>query len=103
MKVVNLVRDGRAFCNSYVRNEGLSKTDLSRASSYWNNYLDLSDRFRASFPEIRFIDIRYEDLCRDQKGTLSRLYKFLGLEYQPFINNGNKVHTAIECRLSPAR
>lgn len=93
LKVVNLVRDGRAFCYSYVRNEGLSKTDLSRATLYWNNYLDLSDRFRASFPEVRFIDIKYEDLCRDLERTLCRLYKFLGLEYQQFnINNGSKVH-----------
>lgn len=93
LKVVNLVRDGRAFCYSYIKNEGLSNTDLSRATSYWNNYLDLSDRFRTSFPNVGFIDIRYEDICRDQKGTLGSLYKFLNLEYQPFnINNENKAH-----------
>lgn len=92
LKVINLVRDGRAFSSSYIKNEGLSAKNISQAASYWNQYLQQSDIFRARFPQVEIIDIRYEDLCRDQEQTLGKLYTFLGLEYQPFDIGRNCMH-----------
>jgi hypothetical protein len=92
MKVINLVRDGRAFCYSYVRNEGRSVEDLPEAATYWNNYIGMSDDFRKRFPEVEFLDIRYEDICRNQRKSLGRVFEFMGLDDEPFEKTRENMH-----------
>lgn len=38
---------------------------------------------RADLPGVRAIDVRYEEMERDWRGAMARIYRFLGLELEP--------------------
>ena len=40
---------------------------------------------RAAIPEDRKIDIRYDDMDRDWRGTMARVYRFLDLDMEPAV------------------
>lgn len=83
-KIIHLIRDGRGFCYSYIKNKRLSQEKLPEAAKAWKEYIQLIDMFSVRYPEIQLLTIRYEDLCRDQHTVLSDVLKHLGL---PFENN----------------
>lgn len=76
VRVVHLVRDGRAVACSSMRNLGWS---VERAADSW-----LADNLRSEaacrrLPAGRWVRVRYEDLCADAGGTLARLHRFAGV------------------------
>jgi hypothetical protein len=83
LKVIHLVRDGRAFCFSYLKNNKLPRNRLAAAARAWLGSIQSVDRFRARMPGVPVLNVRYEDLCRDLPATLHRLCQFLGLSYEP--------------------
>jgi hypothetical protein len=83
MKVIHLVRDGRGFCFSYLKNRKLARTQLPLAARAWNDNIKAIDRFRTRLPHIPILDVRYEDLCRDLPATLQRVCRFLEVPYEP--------------------
>jgi hypothetical protein len=87
MKVIHLVRDGRGFCFSYLKNRSLARTDLPLAARAWNDNIKAIDRFQARLPLIPILDVRYEDLCRDLPTTLQRVCQFLEVPYEPGLEN----------------
>jgi hypothetical protein len=79
MKVLFLIRDGRGFCASYLKNLHPS---LSEAASSWLGYIARIDRFAKGFASIPLLTVRYEDLCRSTEATTRRICRFLEVPYE---------------------
>ena len=81
MRIVHLVRDGRGFCASYVRNTRPvpSWTD---AAKVWLSYIAQVDRFSRAFPSIPVLVVRYEDLCRSTVEVMRAACAFLDIAYE---------------------
>ena len=93
LQVINLVRDGRAFCHSYIKNRNLGINSIGKAAREWKDYIQLTDNFFSSFSHINFIDIRYEDLCDKTYETLNSVFNFLDLPYEDIQSHpANEMH-----------
>ena len=82
IKVVSLVRDGRGFCHSFLKNRNLSKNDIKEAMKAWREYILLVDKFIIRYPDVQIKIIRYEDLCSELPKTLNELCDFMGLDFE---------------------
>jgi len=77
LKHVRVVRDGRAVCRSYVRNN--PGTDYYHAVKDW--FLPSGQAFDFDEQDPDVLCIRYEDMVEDQFAAMQRFGRFLGLEY----------------------
>ena len=80
-KIVHLVRDGRAFCNSFLKNKKLDRSNLLVAANAWKNHLKKIDILRKRLPAVEVLVVRYDDLCNTPGSQLEKIWKFLGLNY----------------------
>lgn len=87
MKIIHMVRDGRGFCYSYLKNKKLPRTHLPVAARAWRKHLRTIDRFRERLPNVPVLTVRYEDLCRDMSATLGRVCQFLEVGYEPALES----------------
>jgi hypothetical protein len=87
MKIIHLVRDGRGFCFSYLKNRKLSRAQLPLAAREWNNNIKTIDRLKKRLPHVPILNVRYEDLCRDLPATLVRVCQFLEVPYEPALES----------------
>lgn len=76
LRVIHLVRDGRAVARSTVRNLGYSAEDGARS---WANAAASAERVRRHFPAERWLTLRHEDLCSAPEATLGRVLQFIGV------------------------
>lgn len=76
VRVLHLVRDGRAVVCSTMRNRGWS---AGVAATSWLQDNRRSELARRYFPADRWTRIRHEDLCADVGGTLARIHRFAGV------------------------
>jgi hypothetical protein len=76
MRVIHLVRDGRAVSWSGMKNLGIGPEE---AAASWVADNRASEQARRYFPQDRWMTLRHEDLCADPKGTLDRVYGFLDI------------------------
>jgi hypothetical protein len=76
VRVIHLVRDGRAVVCSSMRNLGWS---LEAAADSWLADNRRCESARRRLPASRWLRVRYEDLCADVAGTLSRIHRFAGV------------------------
>jgi Sulfotransferase family len=74
VRVIHLVRDGRAVARSASRNLGVSVEDGARS---WAASARRCEDLRRSFPRERWLTVRHEDLCRDPATALRRIFAFL--------------------------
>ena len=81
-KIIHLIRDGRAFCSSFIKNKELSEKQLLVAAKVWKKNIKKVDILRARFAQIDTLDIRYHDLCRSPEEKLQEVLDFLGLEFK---------------------
>ena len=80
LKVIHLIRDGRGFCNSWVKNRGIDREEgLKTAAIDWNNYIAQVDEFSNRYPDIPVLIVKYEDLCTSLDLQHIRVQEFLGL------------------------
>lgn len=78
LKVIHLVRDGRGFCNSWVKNRSADKEDgLKIAARDWNNYISQADEFSNRYPDIPVLTLKYEDLCNNLSFQQLKIQEFL--------------------------
>lgn len=79
IKVIHLVRDGRAIMNSYVRKGAQPATAIRRwaAPSLWAFYLC------RKFEKSDWLQIRYEELAAQPEITLRRICAFLQVDFEP--------------------
>lgn len=57
-----------------------STTDLHRCIWAWRRHVEAARGAGARLPRERFLEVRYEALCRDAPGECARLVRFLGLD-----------------------
>lgn len=77
LRVIHLVGDGRAVLSSHLeKNRG-----FGTAYRAWVGSRLAAVALRRRFGKETWIDIRYEALSRDPKGTLDRICRFLGIPF----------------------
>lgn len=76
IRVLHLVRDGRAVARSASRN---SRKSLEEGARSWALSIRDAERLRRLFPADRWLMLRHEDLCSDPDATLEKLTRFIGV------------------------
>jgi hypothetical protein len=74
--VIHLIRDARAVSYSCMKNLGLSP---EAGAESWLSFVGQAERTMRYFPPERRVTMRYEDLCRDPRATLSRVFRTIGV------------------------
>lgn len=80
MKALHLIRDGRGFCSSDLKNT--PNQTITASVKEWLAYIAQVDRFAQAFPSVPVLIVRYEDLCRATEKTLRAIYEFIGVPYE---------------------
>ena len=98
LRVIRLVRDGRAVALTYMnaaqyadattpelRGGGFGANrhrdlTMGQAAKEWRRSNEEAASIQSLLNPDQYIQIRYEDLCQDVGGTLSRIFAFLSLE-----------------------
>lgn len=80
VKVVHLVRDGRAVACSAMKNLGASP---AAGAISWLRCNQACEQAHRQFPAEHWTLLRYEDLCGDPAGMLAALQRFAGVEERP--------------------
>ena len=75
-KVIYLVRDGRGVMLSNMKHVGMSPEFAAR--EWVSAQREISCALKAFAPRSR-VRIRYEDLCRDPRGVMARVFWFIGV------------------------
>lgn len=107
MKVIHLVRDGRAVSYSSMKNLGIGPEE---AAESWVADNRASELAKSHFPADRWMFLRYEDLCADPDVRLKQVYDFIGVPSsngvkdfrsveQHIIGNRMRLSTTSEIRL----
>ena len=86
LRVVHLIRDGRAFANSFRKNRHMDMTALPEAAKQWNEYIHHVDQFQRRSGRVEVLTLRYEDLCRTPEDFLNELFTFLGVPYEDVLS-----------------
>ena len=79
LRVLHVVRDGRAVLNAYRRKYG----SFSRAFRSWSIPTLRAMRARRLVAPERWLRFHYEDLASDPAGALRGICRFVGIEYEP--------------------
>ena len=79
-RFVHLLRDGMDVVHSYCNMEKHTDEVLAPARR-WQRTVTTARWFGEKYPE-QFLEIRYEDLCRESEETLRRVCSFLGLSFE---------------------
>ena len=80
MKALHLIRDGRGFSSSDLKNT--PNQTVTASVKEWLGYIAQVDRFSKSFPSVPVLVVRYEDLCRSTEKTLRSIYEIIGVPYE---------------------
>jgi hypothetical protein len=80
MRLVYLIRDGRAVCHSRVCREGIS---MQRAAKAWVAEHRRQRVAQLTIPGDRILRVQYEHLCRDPGEELDRICRFIGTTFEP--------------------
>jgi hypothetical protein len=75
-----LIKDCRGYCATVLRVRNWPQDKAVLAAKEWLEYIRLAKRLAASYPEVPFRILRYEDLCADPAGFLHDLVSELGLD-----------------------
>ena len=86
LRVVHLVRDGRAFANSFRKNRHMDNTALPQAAKLWNLYIGRVDQFQSRSDRVEVLTLRYEDLCRTPDSFLNDLFTFLDVPFEDVLS-----------------
>ncbi|HEY3913007.1 MAG TPA: sulfotransferase, partial [Verrucomicrobiae bacterium] len=82
IKVVHLVRDGRAVTLSLI-GHGLKRLTrektVAAAAREWRRSLEAAECLLELLPTSQWLQVSYEDLCRQPEEVLRRVCDFLGL------------------------
>ena len=77
VKVIHLIRDGRAVACSHMKHEGVSMREAVRE---WRVTHEESRRIRSRFSQRNWLSVCHEDICRSPKSKLETIFRFLGLD-----------------------
>jgi hypothetical protein len=77
LKVIHLARDGRAVLSSHLE----KRRSFGTAYRAWAGSRVAAFGLRRRFADECWIDLSYEALCREPRGTLDRVCRFLGVGF----------------------
>ena len=77
VKIIYLVRDGRAVCRTLRRRHNMSYEEAAR---YWVRYNWNLKLIMMTIPSRNIKLVRYEDLCNDTDAELSDIYDFIDVQ-----------------------
>lgn len=80
-KIIFIVRDGRDVALSLLGARFGPKT-IYGAAKWWEQYCSIMEVIESNIPKERFVQVAYEDLISKPKENLTRICKFLDLEYE---------------------
>jgi hypothetical protein len=63
-------------------NRDNEKISIDQAAREWRRSNEEAQHILARVPKDRWIEVRYEHLCRNSETTLSRIFRFIGVEPQ---------------------
>jgi len=63
--------------------ESHDRSFVALAAIQWKLLMDAAEAARASVPAERYLDIRYEDLCKDPVSIMKQVTDFCDLEWKP--------------------
>lgn len=75
VRAIHLVRDGRAILASYKKRN----PDVDHNFAAWKAKVVECENVRLLISDVRLHTLRYEDLCADVPGTLSALFRVVGV------------------------
>jgi hypothetical protein len=100
LKVIRLVRDGRGVALTYMDPAGYAdakdpalrsggsggqredeRLSMAQAAHQWRRCNEEAENVLCGLSPSQWIDVRYEELCKDTEKTLRRLFEFLGLDF----------------------
>jgi hypothetical protein len=79
LRVIHLVRDGRAVSLSRMKRQNFSMRESARI---WKQENRKHWLVRRTMRDAQFTRVHYEDLCRDPEKELRKICTVLGVEYQ---------------------
>jgi hypothetical protein len=74
-RVIHLVRDGRGFALSYMRIYGCA---METAAREWRATNEECRELRRRLPAASWLQLRYEDVCRDPDAALRKCFSLVG-------------------------
>ncbi len=80
IKVIRLIRDGRAFTACTLQNH--SHFTIDSIVQTWRNSSIKIDDWVSSFPSNDRLTLRYEDILSDKKSKLLLICNFIGIEFE---------------------
>jgi len=80
VNIVHLVRDPRGFhCSEKKADPDIGVDDSARR---WHSYHRRVTRLVRPLANAGYLAVRYEDLCKQPEPTMTKVFDFLGVEYQ---------------------
>jgi len=89
LRVIYLVRDGRAVAAASIRRTGCDMVDAARGWVTQNRAIRASLK---GMPGKQIHTVHYEDFCKDPKSHLESICYFLGLSFEPRMLRLNKAN-----------
>lgn len=83
IKIVHLVRDGRAVTMSMLGHgfkRNTRRESVAAAALSWRRNNEAAEHVLAELPDSRWRHLKYEELCRCPEETLRGLCRFLGMD-----------------------
>ena len=78
IRAIYLVRDGRAIVASHKKRN----PDMVANIQLWKKKIRECERLRKVLPNLKLMEVRYEDFCGDSRRVLSEILAFSGLDDQ---------------------
>ena len=82
MKIIRLVRDGRAVSNSMLTR---GSKNMAEAALGWRRNNEAAERILAGVPDSQWMPVQYEELCRHPEETLRGICEFLGMDTREIV------------------
>ena len=94
-QIIHLIRDGRDVALSlFARRHDFGVYNTYFAAKYWQQYVEAGHAYGAGLPDSTYLEIRYEDILRDQRAVMLEICDFLGEEFSESLLNFKKAGQA---------
>jgi len=94
-QIIHLIRDGRDVALSlFARRHDFGVYNTYFAAKYWKNYVETGHAYGTHLPDSTYLEIRYEDILRDQRAAMLKISDFLEEEFTESLLNFEKAGLA---------
>ena len=81
-------------CHLFARKHDFGVYNTYFAAKYWQQYVETGHAYGAGLPNSTYLEIRYEDILRDQRAVMLQICHFLGEEFSESLLNFKKAGQA---------